>query len=673
MYQAAFPAASYAQGPGAESSAADGEPGQQTIGIWSKSAALRDAPWTRRKDKRAEWYYWANVGTIAPRRNGKRIVLLGESVARGYLYDPVFNPAIALQGMLEVHYGKDRVSIVDLAKTNLTAAELVVTAEQCLTLDPDMVVIFAGNNWRWRIGGQDLAALYGVIRRRGVPGVKAYADAEMAMQAAEIVKTVSGMLKSHQIPATWIVPEFNLRDWSDPQLPMPLLAVEDRLLWLQCCRKLEMAIAQRDATTAAMAATSMLNIDGGSTDTPLRALADIARDRGETAAEREYLEQARDAAAWNPHYSHSPRITVSIQRTLLEQVRLRGDRLVDVRAVLERNFGGGPPDRRTFFDYCHLTADGINATMAETASSVVAAFDGAVVPAEQFMRGVANPGPGIESEAAMLAAIHNAHYGQSAEVVRYWCERALTVNPELATTLGQFACCQSERVPAAVSSWGQCLVQSPTTSLPRYLMAPETRRLDTVLVDVIDDVLKGFGRGQREGKAIRKREHSVRCNECELLDFYYASVALEAGSRDWTSRAFPFNRNTGCDYAKAYWSRTRLQFVCDARVSVALRLTCRVPYADHDDVPINIFVNDRHQGEKRVGRSWTTLSIIIHESCVNDDMNTVVVEWPLSAPADDRDLERAADRIVNGMSADWFHVYGEVQSLTASLASTRQA
>src|SRR5215203_4850946 len=45
------------------------------------------------------WHFWANVQRIPPKGSRRRIVLVGESVARGLLYDPQFNPALALQAM----------------------------------------------------------------------------------------------------------------------------------------------------------------------------------------------------------------------------------------------------------------------------------------------------------------------------------------------------------------------------------------------------------------------------------------------------------------------------------------------------------------------------------------------------------------------------------------------
>jgi hypothetical protein len=45
--------------------------------------------------------------------------LIGESVARGYLYDPQFTPAMALEAILQAQLGHNAVEVIDLARTDL--------------------------------------------------------------------------------------------------------------------------------------------------------------------------------------------------------------------------------------------------------------------------------------------------------------------------------------------------------------------------------------------------------------------------------------------------------------------------------------------------------------------------------------------------------------------------
>ena len=146
------------------------------LGIWKRESGAKAAPFVRSPDRRDEWFYWADKERIEPKRCKWRVALLGESVARGYLYDPHFNAASALEGMLRSQLGAGKIDIVDLAKSNQTLQELKGLVGQCLALRPDVIVIFAGNNWRPHLTDLDIPYVDSVLRKDGVPGMKSVLD-----------------------------------------------------------------------------------------------------------------------------------------------------------------------------------------------------------------------------------------------------------------------------------------------------------------------------------------------------------------------------------------------------------------------------------------------------------------------------------------------------------------
>src|SRR6185369_5337956 len=77
-----------------------------------------------------------------------RVVLAGESVARGFPYHPQFGCALALQKLLDLVTGPDEVEVIDLSQNGLTYAGLASLVESAMALKPDAFVVFAGNNWR---------------------------------------------------------------------------------------------------------------------------------------------------------------------------------------------------------------------------------------------------------------------------------------------------------------------------------------------------------------------------------------------------------------------------------------------------------------------------------------------------------------------------------------------
>lgn len=170
------------------------------VGVWRRKSRDKEAPFVRLPDRRDEWFYWADKERIEPKRRKWRIVLLGESVARGYLYDPHFNPASALEGMLRSQLGAGKIDIVDLAKSNQTLQELKVMAGQCLALRPDVIVIFAGSNWRPHLTDSDIPYVDRVLRKEGVPAMKSILDEQAGQAVRQLTGEVNGLLEPRKIP-----------------------------------------------------------------------------------------------------------------------------------------------------------------------------------------------------------------------------------------------------------------------------------------------------------------------------------------------------------------------------------------------------------------------------------------------------------------------------------------
>ncbi|MCB1054667.1 MAG: hypothetical protein KDD11_04055, partial [Acidobacteria bacterium] len=81
-----------------------------------------------------------------PATGVRRLCFLGESVAAGYLLAPGLTPA----QVLEAHLGhaSDRPwEVIDLARTNETLPGLVETLRSVEQLAPEIIVVFAGNNF----------------------------------------------------------------------------------------------------------------------------------------------------------------------------------------------------------------------------------------------------------------------------------------------------------------------------------------------------------------------------------------------------------------------------------------------------------------------------------------------------------------------------------------------
>src|SRR5262245_54646338 len=66
-----------------------GAPGPRRVGIWEERQRGNQTLFIRAAGHEP-WHLWADEARIGPKRpNTRRVVLIGESVARGFFYDPV--------------------------------------------------------------------------------------------------------------------------------------------------------------------------------------------------------------------------------------------------------------------------------------------------------------------------------------------------------------------------------------------------------------------------------------------------------------------------------------------------------------------------------------------------------------------------------------------------------
>jgi hypothetical protein len=629
------------------------------VGIWRKKSRAKDAPFVRRADR--DWFDWANRETIEPKRRKWRVVLVGESVARGYLYDPEFTPASELEGMLGSYLGPAEIDVVDLAKSSLTMRPLKVLIGQSLALLPDVIVVFAGNNWHMHLTESDIPHVDSLLRKDGVPAMKSFIDAKTEQAVRQLTSQVNSLLNGRRVTVIWVVPEFNLDDWNGPVSNAPLLAGQGNEQWRDLSERAGVAFGKRDLVLAEKLAKEMIGLDGGTNSVPLRILAECCRSNGDLQGARRYLEMCRDAEGWDPSFAYSPRTSSTIQNALREVASVPNNFVIDLPGILSRHLNGALPNRRIFLDYCHLTAEGINVAMAAVASKVLESLTGQAISIENLRSKSSPPSREVEGRACFLAAVHNAHYYQSYDLAHYWCARALQFWPECAQIMTRFVDFQTRRAPmmackSAIELFGRRELVT--------LMRGGKKRLDIALSEAIIKCLKAVGIDiGKETADLRAKEHSTRTGPKELTDFYYSSTMLGPSERAWTTMAFPRNRASHCIYASAFWETSKFVFFGEKGRPIGLKLTYRVPNPPRSGGTVEIDVNGHRVAQAPVGESWQTLEIYILNDYVVDGLNEIVITWPNEEECSEAALNRAADALLARRVPNFYRVFGEIHAL----------
>jgi hypothetical protein len=634
-----------------------------TVGIWEQG---QSGTFTRRADMFEEWYLWANVGRIPIKRAKRRVVLIGESVARGYLFDPQYTPAKALASILASHVGSSEFEVVDLARTDMGLDQLNMVARSAVVLEPDAVVIFAGNNW-WGAGllTGGVGKLAAASRERGVAGLKHAVEIKHRGSVIEAVRGICEFYLMKGIRLVWVMPEFNLGDWRDPETNAPLLPGRGNREWLEQWSRARKAMAARHFDAASRCAARMIELDEGTSVTGFYIQAACREAEGDLERARSHFESARDATMWSP-FAKTPRPFAITHQTLREEAQKAGFDLVDLPALFWAH-AGPLPNRRFFVDYCHLSAEGIQISMAATASCLVQRFFGESVSWKTLAKQSATPDRDTEAQAMFLAAIHNAHWRQRAEVVLYFCRRSLELSRDVARAMECLMEIQNRKAPVLMCKAAETVAELPFPLIRQYFLRWNYRVLDRVLLAAFADTLTEAGiDAKRQLEAFRIHERSAARFKVDLLDGFYTSSA-EQDLEQPPGLEFQL-ANIRSDYYKAHSPESNFPFVGESGICLLALITFRLqPHAAWNEC-VSLNLNGHRVAGVPASSEWRTWKIVLPGEAVRTGINELTICWPhLAEDVDgEKPLEAIADDLLADIVPELYPVFGEIHSLTLS-------
>lgn len=433
-----------------------------------------------------------------------RVVLFGESVAAGYLYAPHLTPAQVLESHLQAIGGADRFEVIDLARTNETLASLAETVRTSLQINPDVLVIFVGNNWNL-LETPELSPYAPNTKEKDVQRLVEQAREKLRARVEHTFDTIATIAGAVGIPVILVIPEVNLADWENRQPPLGL-SQEDAARWFGLYDR---AVAHLEAGAfldALSVAAEMKRLDSGGCPTTWRIEAKAHRGLGD-------LESARDAAIAEIDRTDYPTLTFlgapqarSFDRALLREAARRPYFVaIDLREVFRLYTGSPLPDRRLFLDYCHLTSEGMHVAMAAVAAEVLD-LSGMIEeppPWSALLQHLDPPKitPAAEALARFAAAIHTAHrlltVGPKRPILEHWCEAALDADPGIAEAMLDFIDIRTAApCPAVLTAAYGRNYRSPYRLLLQHGLRWDY--LDALLIEAIVAVLERRGHHVRD-------------------------------------------------------------------------------------------------------------------------------------------------------------------------------
>jgi hypothetical protein len=592
------------------------------LGIWTLNPISKT--YERSEEFMDAWSYWANIDQIPlKKRKANRIVFTGESVARGYFYDPHYTPAKVLEEILSSAGAE--AEIVDLAKIDMTMEELLCTVKESMVLEPDIVVIFAGNNFYLnllaRLDNRQTQQLDHTPERNNFSDIFAELENELGQAVDELMVFFEKLAAEHRIKVLFVIPEYNLADWRVPQMakPLPNLKNGKLLQWRDALEELPGLILKGDLERAERLSELLIALDL-THPAGYEFMAQVKLKQQDLIKAKEYFEVARDTSFRSVG---RPRIFSVIRSRILSKASISQDvRILDLPAIFATHLNGRIPGRHLFLDYCHLTAEGIQASMAHVAHIVLHHFLQAAVPLEEVMQYSCDSIPDDEtvSKAHFFAAIHNAHNNQGYDIIQHHCARSIEASGNITDFMLLFLDMASRKAPNVVcKSFEEVMSLMDEQRYHAGFSSPRNSKLlDVTLTRAILDVLKDKGIDHEPRmRTLQNEEHGVRYRKVNLLESFYSKTDYDQR----VGRQLP--------YYQAFDLKSVFYLVAERGLPVEFRITCKSRSISGEE-DLRIEINNIPVTTLRIDNKWGTNTFACDPDILTDGVNTVTIYWPLS-------------------------------------------
>ncbi len=641
---------------------------EDRIGIWQPYVKEGQVVYKREASRSGEWHLWADVHEIPAKGKRSRVLLLGESAARGFLYDPCYNVAKELQAVAGKMGLPHDVEIIDLARTSMLMDDLAALVRSCAALAPDCVVIFAGNNWIFNAlhaesNYEELLRLY---KDQWMHGLKQMVDEQMNRMVMAFLENVKTFLLKKNIPVVFVIPAFNLGDWRSTEMEQLVPCAPDGRTagWLKEKERAEAALVSNNQQVLEAAAKMMIALDP-SNPRGYELLAAFYTNCRKWELAKKYLSMARDTIVYKRCANSMPRCIEVIRDTLLAAAPASGILVVDLQHVFDNEYPDSIPGRELFLDNCHLTVKGIKLAMKHTAAVLHQTLTGLPLQPAGVPESGLYPDNQVSAIAHFSAAIYNKHYGQSPAIIRYHCNKAVALSPVVQQPMMQYIDFSTRY---ASSLFCQAFEEIIAEGYMRQyeggfaLCHPRKGKLlDDVLADAIVVALDAKGVHLAESHSrLRISEHAVDIRKRNLLESCYSRSSYQT---------FFIDSDAICHQERLPESIFR--FVVTGNKPVFLDMILRVPAITAPGAKVVISVNDIptplavHEASDR----WTHFSFQIDAHLLNKGINKLAVTWPGIVAAGMAQAASAATEAA--FLKALYPVTGEIWRLSVGVTSCR--
>lgn len=637
-------------------------PVTDAIGIWRRTMADGQTSFVRTHDTYD--HLWARVDRIAPKGAAKRVVFLGESCARGWPLDPLFTCAGALQTLVDGAAGVGTVEIVDLAKCAIGPRSLLRLFEAAFALAPDLVVIFAGNNWNVDQRLLDYPAIAAELADTGRWRFMApRCEDACRRQTADWMASFAAIARDHpETPILWVLPAQEPANYRRPShLCNPLLASGDQIHRDHLLERAGRLRLEGDAAGAERCAARVVELEDGNSVLGLQELGRCAVARGAYADAAQCFEQAHEVATWilSGRGLHSFAVRRDVLRTSAADA---GFHLVDLPRIFEERPGHPWGGHELFLDHVHMTSRGMTLAMAATAERLLPLLGLSAVSRDRILETPVIVDPRADAQGHFMAA----HFASpDTELARYHFTRACEASADTVELLRRYADFRLNRLPMELRDLYVALKHLEATfpGVTAWLRAEPPTGRDVPAMALIGEMIGALRPDLAGGyREMLRRECSVTHEPLDLLPYVRATDVFDQAG-----------------YLRCSHYRTRFDVLAGSpRRPWRLRLTTRARAAGSVGRTASLYVNETRVQTWTLTHAWSTVDCVVEPHIIEDGVNTLGVVWPDPEQRTKERIERLARtfsmREPGGAeslagerlsSAEIYLVWGEIHAFTA--------
>ncbi len=640
--------------------------GDETVFVRDESALTRD--------------WWAPNALLRPKRTllPLRVCVLGESTAAGWFYAPALTPTKVLQEQLRSIRGDGIFETIDLTMVNMQPSALVDLAGAALQLTPDVLVVFAGNNWSLRLptfptvsfSDAQQAAL--ALQHDGMAGLSRLSVERTSREAARTLDTIAYIAEGAGIATVLVIPEVNLPDWRRDR-PVAWLPGDGCTRWYSTYRQTLDLFNRGEHPGAEALARQLLQLDAGLCATSHRLLGDALGAQGRGDEARRAYAHAVDARGWD-NFPSTPSVTSAIRQQMRDGAERHGMSCVDLSMVFEDYAGSSGGGRRLFLDYCHLTAEGMAVAMAAVAVEILRlSSDEADYTWQALLARSPELQVPAETDALVkfLTALYNAHFSadrsrysgriterksnDSLDTASYWLREAVAASPQITETMLAYVGTRTAPATSGPISKEQQSLHQVTGALERE--SAYSYGLDP---DVVSAILSVVSHDRPAIERSLLANHGVRRAAIDLLHPMYQ---WNPADRFETAAGFAADRRA---FYRSVWPVSEFCLVSDATQDVMLDFVARLPaLTGTRTATIEVVVNGQSAVRHELSDTWRHGTCRLSRALLRRGFNRISVRWPELVDDGDAAISAAIERLRHGIPVDLHPIFGDLFSLTA--------